>query len=68
MLTFASGCCDVAQGIYLVAEDANTADAWVDALILAHHLVMARSSEALAEALAPQASRRTSKQQRAVDG
>lgn len=46
------------QGVYLVAEDADAADAWVDALLLAHHLVASRSQEGLAEALLPQAGRR----------
>jgi len=46
------------MGLYLVAEDGDSADAWVDALILANHMVLSRSHEALAEALVPQPSRR----------
>jgi hypothetical protein len=46
------------QGVYLVADTADAADAWVDALVLGQHLVATRSHEALAEALTPQLSRR----------
>jgi hypothetical protein len=46
-------------GIYLVADDAQDADAWVDALVLCQHLVGSRSSEALEEALAPAPTRRS---------
>lgn len=46
------------QGIFLVADTADEADAWADALLLAQHLVATRSSDALAEALTPQPSRR----------
>jgi hypothetical protein len=46
------------QGVYLVADGADEADAWVDALVLAQHLVASRSHDALAEALTPQAARR----------
>lgn len=42
------------QGIYFVAEGAESADAWVDALLLSHHLVNSRGTAALAEALLPQ--------------
>ncbi|GBF89166.1 hypothetical protein Rsub_01883 [Raphidocelis subcapitata] len=45
-------------GVYLVADTADAANAWVDALVLAQHLVATRSHEALAEALTPQPSRR----------
>jgi hypothetical protein len=41
-----------------VAADEEAADAWVDALLLAHHLARVRSSDALAEALAPAGGRR----------
>jgi hypothetical protein len=41
------------QGIYLVADDADAADAWVDALVLCQHLVASQCSAALEEALAP---------------
>lgn len=41
------------QGVYLVAETAEAADAWVDALLLCHHIVNTRSPETLAQALAP---------------
>jgi hypothetical protein len=44
--------------VYLVADSADAADAWVDALVLAQHLVVSRSHEALAEALTPQPMRR----------
>jgi hypothetical protein len=46
------------QGIYLVADDADAADAWVDALVLCQHLVGAHCSEALEEALAPTPAKR----------
>lgn len=46
------------QGIYLVADDADAADAWVDALVLAGHLAGCRCGEALEEALAPTPARR----------
>lgn len=55
------------MGVYLVADSADAADAWVDALVLAQHLVSTRSNEALAEALTPQPSRRA-KQQTAGGG
>ena len=48
------------QGVYLVADTAESADAWVDALVLAQHLVQTRSSEALADALMPSSRRGTS--------
>jgi hypothetical protein len=41
------------QGVYLVADDVDAADAWVDALVLCQHLVSTNCSEALEEALAP---------------
>jgi hypothetical protein len=41
-----------------VAADDESADAWVDALLLANHLARVRSSDALGEALAPAAGRR----------
>lgn len=41
------------QGVYLVADDIDAADAWVDALVLCQHLVSTNCSEALEEALAP---------------
>ena len=41
------------QGIYLVAEDEDSADAWADALLLASYIARTRSEEALAEALQP---------------
>lgn len=47
------------QGIYLVADDADAADAWVDALVLCQHLVATRCSEALEEALVPAPARRS---------
>jgi hypothetical protein len=43
-----------------VADDADSADAWTDALLLASHLVRSRGAEALAEALAPAQQRRGS--------
>jgi hypothetical protein len=46
------------QGIYLVADDADAADAWVDALVLCQHLVGCHCSEALEEALAPTPAKR----------
>lgn len=46
-------------GIYLVADDADSADAWVDALVLCQHLVGAQCSDALEEALAPLPARRS---------
>ncbi|WIA29190.1 hypothetical protein OEZ86_011701 [Tetradesmus obliquus] len=48
----------VPTGIYLVADDADAADAWVDALVLAGHLAGCRCGEALEEALAPTPARR----------
>lgn len=50
--------CRVPQGIYLVADDTDAADAWVDALSLCQHLVRTRCSAALEEALAPAPARR----------
>lgn len=56
-------CCSLStvcvQGIYLVADDADSADAWVDALVLCQHLVATRCSEALEEALVPAPTRRS---------
>jgi hypothetical protein len=49
----------VLQGIYLVADDADSADAWVDALVLCQHLVATQGSEALDEALVPTPARRS---------
>lgn len=46
------------QGVYLVADSADAADAWVDALILAQHLVTSRSADALADVLTPAPARR----------
>jgi hypothetical protein len=46
------------QGFYLVADDADSADAWVDALVLCQHLVGSHCSEALEEALAPTPAKR----------
>lgn len=46
------------QGVYFVAEDAETANAWVDALVLAQHLVQTRGQEALVDALAPASAKR----------
>lgn len=46
------------QGLYLVADDIDAADAWVDALVLCQHLVGSCSSEALEEALVPTPARR----------
>lgn len=43
------------QGIHFVADDAESADCWADALLLAHQLAASRGSGALAEALLPQA-------------
>mmetsp|Transcript_15153 Transcript_15153/g.32883 ORF Transcript_15153/g.32883 Transcript_15153/m.32883 type:complete len:433 (-) Transcript_15153:285-1583(-) len=40
-------------GIYLIAEDAASADTWVDALLLCHYIALTRSPEALSEALTP---------------
>ncbi|KAF8072959.1 HLB1 [Scenedesmus sp. PABB004] len=40
-------------GTYLVADDGDAADAWVDALVLCAHLVAAGAADALEEALAP---------------
>lgn len=47
----------IPQGVYVVADDAESADAWIDALVLAQHLVQTRGNDALAEALAPVARR-----------
>jgi len=41
------------QGVYFVAADADAADAWADALLLARELVAARGSGALAAVLEP---------------
>jgi hypothetical protein len=60
--TRCASCCCVSvlvQGIYLVADDADSADAWVDALVLCQHLVGAQCSDALEEALAPLPARRS---------
>lgn len=46
------------QGIYLVADDVDAADAWVDALVLCQHLVASHCSEALEEALTPAPAKR----------
>ena len=37
----------------LPAEDEESADVWVDCLLLAAHVVQTRGEDALAEALAP---------------
>lgn len=59
-ICFCTDCVSVRlQGIYLVADDADTADAWVDALVLCQHLVATHSSEALEEALVPTPARRS---------
>lgn len=50
-----------AGGVYLVAEDEESADAWVDALLLGAHIVSTRSPEALGEALSLSAHRRVSR-------
>lgn len=55
------------QGIYLVADDADAADAWVDALVLCRHLVATRCADSLEESLAPAPPRR-SKHSTAVPG
>lgn len=47
------------QGIYLVADDSDAADAWVDALVLCQHLVASQGSEALEEALVPAPAKRS---------
>ncbi|KXZ54112.1 hypothetical protein GPECTOR_5g214 [Gonium pectorale] len=39
--------------VWLVADDADSADAWADALLLAHHVVASRGADTLAEALLP---------------
>ncbi|GLC41926.1 hypothetical protein PLESTF_000101200 [Pleodorina starrii] len=39
--------------VWLVADDADSADAWADALLLAGHIVRSRSPAALEEALTP---------------
>jgi hypothetical protein len=39
------------RGLYLLAEDADSADAWVDALLLASHLARSGQSGQLAAAL-----------------
>lgn len=39
--------------IYLLCEDAGSADAWVDALLLSYHVVATRGPNALADALVP---------------
>ncbi|KAG2490140.1 hypothetical protein HYH03_011445 [Edaphochlamys debaryana] len=49
------GCAPPCCSIWLVADDPASADAWVDALLLAHHIVASRSPSALAEALTPPA-------------
>ncbi len=41
--------------VWLVADGADSADAWVDALLLARHVVGSRSESVLAEALTPAA-------------
>lgn len=51
--------CVLVQGIYLVADDGDSADAWVDALVLCQHLVGTQCSDALEEALAPLPARRS---------
>ena len=44
------------QEVCMVAEDEDAADAWVDVLQLAVHVVQSRSTETLMEALTPTAS------------
>jgi hypothetical protein len=47
--------------MHMVAEDEEAADAWVDALLLASHIVTTRCPEALGEALSLNAHRRISR-------
>jgi hypothetical protein len=41
------------QGVYLVADGEEAADAWVDALVLCQHLAASHCGDALEEALSP---------------
>lgn len=42
-----------AQGLHLIADDEDAADAWADALLLCAYIVQSRGVEALADALQP---------------
>ncbi|KAG2453019.1 hypothetical protein HYH02_002354 [Chlamydomonas schloesseri] len=55
-LMYPPGCAPPCCCVWLVADDADSADAWADALLLAHHIAVSRSPDALAEALTPAAS------------
>ncbi|MEW5309228.1 MAG: hypothetical protein WDW38_001130 [Sanguina aurantia] len=48
-----SGGGEALRDVFLVAEDAESADAWVDALLLCSYMVTTRSPQVLAHALAP---------------
>eukprot|EP00879_Flechtneria_rotunda_P021099 GHRR01022228.1.p1 GENE.GHRR01022228.1~~GHRR01022228.1.p1 ORF type:complete len:452 (+),score=168.60 GHRR01022228.1:388-1743(+) len=58
----------IPTGLYLVADDGDGADAWVDALVLCQHLVGSGASEALQEALAPVTARRSKAHTAALAG
>ncbi|PNW78669.1 hypothetical protein CHLRE_09g387550v5 [Chlamydomonas reinhardtii] len=54
-LLYPPGCAPPCCCVWLVADDADSADAWADALLLAHHVAVSRSPYALSEALTPAA-------------
>ncbi|KAG2425640.1 hypothetical protein HXX76_013485 [Chlamydomonas incerta] len=54
-LLYPPGCAPPCCCVWLVADDADSADSWADALLLAHHVAVSRSPDALSEALTPAA-------------
>lgn len=46
-------CMPMMQGIYLVADDDDEADAWVDALTLGAYITHTRTTQALVDVLQP---------------